>query len=59
MTSIPMTGFQNVLTFADMNEAAKKVAPVFLKTQFLNFLFGLRVSGLLVSLVLGLLVLFF
>ncbi len=59
MTSVPMTGFQNVLTFADMYAAAKVVAPVFLKTQFLNFLFGLRVSGLLVSLVLGLLALFF
>jgi hypothetical protein len=55
----PIVGFQNVLTFADMNAAAKVVAPVFLKTQFLNFLFGLRVSGLLISLILGLLVLFF
>jgi hypothetical protein len=59
MTSVPMVGFQNVLTFADMSVAAKKVAPVFLQTQFLNFLFGLRISGLFVSLVLGLLILFF
>ncbi len=59
MTNMPINGFQDVLTFADMSAAAKVVAPVFLKTQFLNFLFGLRVSGLLISLVLGLLVLFF
>ena len=41
-----MGGFENVLTFADLKVAATIVAPIFLRDTFLNFLFGVRVLGI-------------
>jgi len=54
-----MNVFENMLSFADLQVAAQNVAPIFLRDTFLNFLFGLRLSGLIISLILIILVIVF
>ena len=53
-----MGGFENVLTFADLKVAATIVAPIFLRDTFLNFLFGVRVLGIVLIFVFVFLILF-
>jgi hypothetical protein len=54
-----MPGLENVLTFADLQIVARSVAPIFLRDTFLNFLLGLRLSGIIISFILLILILFF
>jgi hypothetical protein len=54
-----MAGLENVLTFADLQIAARTVAPIFLRDTFLNFLFGLRIFGIILSFILLILILLF
>jgi hypothetical protein len=51
-------GFYDLLTFGDLQEAVRIAAPLFLRDTFSNFLFWLRLFGILVSLILFVLILF-
>jgi len=54
-----MNGFSDLLTFGDLQLAVKNIAPIFFRETFLNFLFGLRVIGLISIILLMILILFF
>lgn len=50
--------FYDLLTFGDLQEAVRVAAPLFLRDTFSNFLFWLRLFGILISLIFFVLILF-